>query len=274
MASLKGRSEGVIPAASGSAEGGFAAWLLGAAGLDPLLYRPGALNRRVSAAFRALHVRSAASAQELLARRPDLLPVALGAVLIGVTDFFRDQQVFEDIRNMVIPELTKHSDPLRIWSAGCSSGSELYSVVMLADEAGLVARCRAVGTDCRADAIADARAASYNDTEMREVPAALREKYFEKKVDGRRRVVERLRRRTTWKTADLCAAPEPGPWDLILWRNMGIYLNPDAVEHILANLVTALAPGGFLVLGKAERPSARVGVGLVPVCRCIYSKRG
>jgi chemotaxis methyl-accepting protein methylase len=193
--------------------------------------------------------------------------VALGAVLIGVTDFFRDQQVFEDIRNMVIPELTKHSDPVRIWSAGCSSGSELYSVVMLADEAELVARCRA-------DAIADARAASYNDTEMREVPAALREKYFEKKVDGRRRVVERLRRRTTWKTADLCAAPEPGPWDLILWRNMGIYLNPDAVEHILANLVTALAPGGFLVLGKAERPSARVGVGLLPVCRCIYSKRG
>jgi chemotaxis methyl-accepting protein methylase len=55
---------------------------------------------------------------------------------------------------------------------------------------------------------------------------------------------------------------------------MGIYLNPDAVEHILANLVTVLAPGGFLVLGKAERPSARVGVGLAPVCRCIYSKRG
>ncbi|MGE5815466.1 MAG: CheR family methyltransferase [Acidobacteriota bacterium] len=265
-------SKGVVAAAAPTTAQGFAGWLLGAAGLNPLLYRNGSLDRRVSAAFRALNVRSAADAQDLLRRRPELLAVAVGAVLIGVTDFFRDVQVFQDMRNMVIPELARRPEPLRIWSAGCSSGSELYSVLMLMDEAGLVARCAAVGTDCRADAITDARAATYNATEMREVPAAVRDKYFEE-VDGRWRVIEHLRRRTAWKIADLCAGPEEGPWDAILWRNMGIYLSPNGGEHILSELVRVLAPEGFLVLGKAERPSTRIGVGLVPVCRCIYRKR-
>jgi chemotaxis methyl-accepting protein methylase len=251
----------------------FAGWLLGAAGLSPSLYRSVALDRRVSAALRAIKVRSAASAQELLTRRPDLVAVAVDALLIGVTDFFRDAQVFDDLRTVVIPELARRPEALRIWSAGCSSGSELYSVLMLIDEAGLGIRCSAVGTDCRADAIADARAAAYNRTEMREVPAALRQKYFED-VDGEWRVINRLRRRAAWKTADLCAGPEEGPWDVILWRNMGIYLNPDAGDHILSELVRVLSPGGFLVLGKAERPATPAALGLSPVCRCIYRKRG
>jgi chemotaxis methyl-accepting protein methylase len=264
------RNPDVVPQGTCAAQD-FASWLLGAAGLNPLLYRPGSLDRRISAAFRALKVRTAPAARDLLARRPELLPVALSAVLIGVTDFFRDAHVFDDLRTAVVPELAKRNKPLRIWSAGCSSGSELYSVLMMMADAGLLSRCRALGTDCRDDALRSARAATYSMAELREVPQAMRDAYFEE-AHGGWRIVARLRHAATWKPADLCTGVEVGPWDLILWRNMGIYLTDGAGEHVLSQLVRVLAPAGFLVVGKAERPSTREP--LSAVCRCIYRKRG
>ena len=84
------------------------------------------------------------------------------------------------------------------------------------------------------------------------------------------RPIRRLRRQAHWKLSDVARKIEPGPWDVILWRNLAIYLNPGPAASIWARLVGALAPGGYLVVGKAERPPA--GLGLSPRCRCIYCR--
>ncbi len=84
------------------------------------------------------------------------------------------------------------------------------------------------------------------------------------------RVSEPLRRQARWEVADLAEETARGPWDVILWRNLAIYLNPGPAEALWRRLTAALAPAGFLIVGKAERAPA--GLGLAPVCRSVYRK--
>jgi chemotaxis methyl-accepting protein methylase len=248
---------------------GFVAWVMSRAGLDAKLYRHHPLARRLPACLRALRVGSADDARELLEDRPDLLPVAVNSLLIGVTEFFRDSHVFDNLRTSVLPDLANRR-PLRVWSVGCSTGEELYSVAILLAEAGLLSGSFLLGTDCRIEAVERARFAVYRDATVGTLPDTIRERYFEP-AGNRWRVIEPLRQ-AHWEAAHLGVTVADGPWDMILWRNMAIYLNPGPAEMLWGRLSRALAPGGFLIVGKAERPPS--GLELMPVCRCIYRRRG
>ena len=116
----------------------FAGWVLRQAGLEGRTYRSGVFARRVPACLRALKAGSFGSARAILERRPELLPLALDTLLIGVTAFFRDREVFDDIRDVLVPRLAVLGRPPRAWSAACSSGAELYGLAILLDEAGLL----------------------------------------------------------------------------------------------------------------------------------------
>jgi chemotaxis methyl-accepting protein methylase len=245
---------------------GLVRWVIDRAGLDASLYRHLPLARRFLACLRTLKVHSAEEARAVLEKRPDLLPTAVSSLLIGVTEFFRDPAVFEGLRAKVLPNLAVRRGPLRAWSAGCSTGEELYSVAILLAEGGLLANSFFLGTDCRIEAIQRARSGVYDAARL-ELP--IRRKYFEP-VGSSWRVIEPLRRQVRWKVADLGRSTEEGPWDIMLWRNLAIYLNPGPAETVWNRLAGALAPDGFLIVGKAERPPS--GLGLVPVCRCVYRK--
>jgi chemotaxis protein methyltransferase CheR len=240
---------------------------LALAGLDPAAYRLRPLTRRVPACLRALNVATEVEALKLLAASPSAAPRALSALLIGVTAFFRDDTVFTTIAEKVLPDLAATGRPLRVWSAGCSSGAELYSVAILLAEAGLLERAELLGSDCQPQALARAEAGIFDENCMLAVPPDLRARYFDPVGGGRWRVSAVLRGRATWKAANILQGIEPGPWDLILWRNVAIYLDTGPVSRIQAGLVRALAEEGYLVLGKAERAPA--GCGLVPIARCI-----
>jgi chemotaxis methyl-accepting protein methylase len=216
-----------------------------------------------------LTVHSTEEAREVLEDRPDLLSAAISSLLIGVTEFFRDPAVFEAVRAEVLPTLALRRGPLRVWSAGCSTGEELYSVAILLAETGLLARSFLLGTDCRTEAIEHARFARYGVAAMNLLQPMIRRKYVES-VGNSWRMIEPLRRQIRWKAADVGEKIEEGPWDIVLWRNVAIYLNPGPTETLWRRLAGALAPGGFLIVGKAERPPA--GLGLAPVCRCVYRK--
>jgi chemotaxis methyl-accepting protein methylase len=289
-----------------------ARWIIARAGLDAGLYRHQPLERRLPACLRMLKAPSAAAARRLLERRPELLPAATSALLIGVTEFFRDAEVFDCVGGEVLPKLARRRGPLRVWSAACASGDELYSLAILLAEAGLLARSFLLGTDCRPEAIEQARAAVYPASALRALAPALREKYFEpmrrlpspfgrgaggegraaawrstERCFGRSphpnplpkgegteadlwRPIRTLRRQTHWKPSDVARKTEPGPWDMILWRNLAIYLNSAPAVAIWARLADALAPGGYLIVGKAEQPPA--GLGLSAIYRCIYRR--
>jgi chemotaxis methyl-accepting protein methylase len=245
----------------------FIVWALGRAGLDAAAYRTQPLVRRLPACLRAMKARSTHAARELLERKPHLLAKVVSSLLIGVTEFFREPDVFGCLRTVVLPALARGDRRLRIWSAACSTGAELYSLAILVSEAGLLERSHLLGTDCRGDAIERARRGLYDARTLRLVGCATRETHFEP-AGQQWRPVEALRRQTHWKVADLLSGVEEGPWDIVLWRNAAIYLKSPFAETIWRRLASVLAPGGVLVTGKAERPP--LDAGLAHAARCIY----
>lgn len=257
-----------VPAAAPEARlHDFISWVLGRTGLDAAAYRPQPLHRRLPACLRALKVYSPLAARELLERKPQLLAKVVNSLLIGVTEFFREPDVFDALPAQVLPALAGRNRRLRIWSAACSTGAELYSMAILLSEAGLLERSCLLGSDCRAEAIERAELGLYEAAMLKPVRSAIRDKYFEPAGQGWRPIAA-LRRQVHWKVADLLAGVEDGPWDIILWRNSAIYLKPARAETVWRQLASVLAPQGVLIAGKADRPP--LAAGLTRVARCTY----
>ncbi|MDQ3441372.1 MAG: hypothetical protein M3478_13590 [Planctomycetota bacterium] len=243
--------------------------LFACAGLDANAYRSESLRRRLHACLRAVRATSILEARRALAANPALVSVAINAMVIGVSSFFRDTAVYDEIAFNVLPSLFRTHRPARVWSVGCSEGQELYSTAILLAELGLLDGCYLLGTDCRNEAIHRARDGYYDAAALRSVPRAWVEKYFHRQTD-RWRIVSSLRTAVQWRTADVTRVQEPGVWDLILCRNMAMYLRPEASGKLWEMFERALRPGGYLVMGKAERPAnARR---LSPVGPCLFRR--
>lgn len=247
----------------------FCAWLLHRARLPAESYRSRPLVRRVPACLRFLGVKTVAEARARVQQQPHLALELMDVLLLGVTQFRRDEGVFDQLGREILPALLSRQNRARFWSAACSDGQELYSLAMLVAEHGGLQRTELLGTDCRANSILDARAGRYPVEATAGLDPARRAAHFEADPRGVR-VREQLRRRTQWKVADLLLAPEPGPWDLILWRNMAIYLEAAANDRLWQALAAELAPGGWLVTGKADHPAASLP--LERVGPCLYRK--
>jgi chemotaxis methyl-accepting protein methylase len=241
------------------------------AGIDGNAYRSETIRRRLPACLRALRVRSVAEARQTIERDRTKAQRALDALVIGVTSFFRDTAVFDYLASAVFPQLPRPPKPRRIWSAGCSDGDELYSIAILLAEHGLLDEgATLLGSDCRGQAIGNARVGRYAAAQLRDVPDAWRDRYFHPAGAGAWQVIEPLRDAVQWRTADITSVREPGGWDLILCRNMAMYLRPEVAGRLWQEFEHALRPGGFLVLGKAERPIGTQR--LTAVGPCVYRR--
>ena len=269
-------------------EESFLCGLFNRVGLGLRHYKPETLYRRLPACLRALRASNVAHARFILQRNPHLAWRAVGAMIIGVTSFFRDGPVFESLRRHVLPRLLasgvrrdaagrRIARPLRVWSAGCSDGAELYSVAMLLDACGALTRrrCELLGTDCRPEAVARAASGAFDPPAVRGLPQELTRRYFT--FDGAQyRLDPALRDAARWRVADALdpAADTEGPWDLVLCRNLIIYLQPAAAASLWHTLQAALRPGGLLVLGKAERPLGVRGLCPAGPWPCLYRREG
>lgn len=242
-------------------------FILERAGLDPAAYRARALQRRAVACLRQLRTADPARARAMIERDESLAGTALSTVLIGVSDFFRDREVFAAIERTVIPELLQRRRGLRVCSVGVSSGQELYSMAILLTEAGALTASDLIGIDCREDALQQARRGRY--ASLLGVSAERRDSFFEPSQGGWR-VHGALRDRTTWRREDLFRFSIETPADVLLFRNVAIYLDERRAAAGWERLAAAVAPGGYLITGKAERPPAMLG--FERVAPCIFRK--
>jgi len=253
-----------------SAEGmAFLEWLFSKAGLDARLYRFETLQRRLPACLRGIRASSVAQARRTLEQSPALVEAALSALLIGVTSFFRDLPVFEALRDQVLPALRRWKRAIHVWSAGCSDGAELYSIAILLAEADLLESSYLLGTDCRADAIESAKRGVFDPAAVKDVAPDLLQKYFVRN-GAAFEMCRRLRIGARWQVANVLARPQPGYWDIILFRNLAIYLHSEPGAALFEKMDLSLKPGGVLVLGKSERP-----VGAKRLCflsPCVYRR--
>lgn len=189
------------------------------------------------------------------ARLDELIDV----LTVKETFFLRDEQQLEriDWHRLLACSRERGDGTVRAWSAACATGEEPYTLALLAHEAlgAAAAPVAVVGSDVSRTALAVAEQARYGPRAVRRLEPRLVERHFVR--DGDRIAPgPRLRQAVTFVRHNLARASEPppgGPFDLVLCRNVLIYLEPKAVEHGLALVSAALAPGGMLVLGTADR---------------------
>lgn len=226
-------------------------------------YKRATVLRRIE---RRLQVNTQPDLQSYLAflhANPREADALLADMLIGVTNYFRDRDAFEALERDVIPELFRTQDiaardrntEIRVWSAGCSTGEEAYSLAMLlADQARIEqspAKLQIFATDIDEQAIAIARAGVYPESILTDIaPPRLRE-YFVKH-DNRYHVKKELRESVLFAPHSLLRDPPFSRLDLIVCRNLLIYLDREVQEHILKMFHFALKPSGYLFLGSSE----------------------
>jgi two-component system CheB/CheR fusion protein len=227
-------------------------------GFDFTAYKPSTLARRITHRLTATRTRSYSEYVDYLEVHPDEFSHLFNAILINVTTFFRDPDTFECLRHDVIPAILKakpEDERIRVWSAGCASGEECYSISMLLAEAlgqeRYPERVKIYATDVDEEELAIARQASYSDSRMADVPPALRTKYFDR--HGTRWSFKKDFRRTViFGRHDLLDDAPISKVDLLVCRNTLMYFNQEAQAKIISRFHFALRDGGFLVLGKAE----------------------
>jgi two-component system CheB/CheR fusion protein len=230
-------------------------------GIDFGTYKPATIVRRLRGRMSATAQPSIAAYADLVERDADEYAWLVSNLLIKVTQFFRDPKVFQYLQERVLPDLIdaarKDGRELRIWSAGCSSGEEAYSLaIVLAEALGdEQVPARIFATDVDAAAIAFARRGIYPPGALKGVPTALRSRHFHKSPDGFE-VAKRLRGMMIFGEHDIGArAPFPRI-DLILCRNVLIYFTPPMQRGALETFAYSLRAGGRLVLGPSETVAA------------------
>ncbi|MBC3463960.1 CheR family methyltransferase [Pseudomonas sp. RW10S2] len=235
--------------------------LQGETGHDFSHYKRATVLRRLE---RRLHVTGQtelAGYLDFLQHHPEESRALLADMLIGVTNFFRDREAFEALQRHVMPGLVnkdaseESAHEVRLWSAGCSTGEEAYSLAMLVTEQLAVeqrsAQVQVFATDLDERAINIGRAGRYPDAIATDVSAARLRQFFIKE-DQHLRVRKEIREKVLFARHNLLSDPPFSQLDLIVCRNLLIYLDREVQRDILRLFHFALRPGGHLFLGSSE----------------------
>jgi two-component system, chemotaxis family, CheB/CheR fusion protein len=227
-------------------------------GFDFTGYKRASLMRRVRHRMEQAGYTTFEEYLDVLQASADEFVALFNTILINVTDFFRDPEAWEFIRDEVIPMVLAErgpDDPIRVWSAGCASGQEAYTLAMLLTEAlgtdAFRQRVKIYATDVDEHALSEARAASYDSKAVESIPQDLLARYFEK-ANGRYVFRQDLRRVVIFGRNDLVKDAPISRVDLLTCRNTLMYMNAETQRIVVGRLHFALAPRGTLFLGHAE----------------------
>jgi chemotaxis methyl-accepting protein methylase len=238
--------------------------------VDFSAYRAATVERRIRSRMMSLRLSSFPRYLELL-RTCDSEPQRLiERVAIKVSRFYRHAPTFDCLRHEVLPELAtrRGGAPLGIWSVGTGAGEEAYTLAMLLDEAGMHGHIEASDIDPSAGEAA--RTGIYPAAALAELPRELTGRYLEPVACAhqiRYRVSDALRRRITFSHHDLTRPGDARSYDLVVCRNVLIYLQPAMQARALGHLRAAMKADALLCLGEAECPTPEHTASLTPVSR-------
>ena len=225
---------------------------------DFSLYKENTLLRQIQRRMATISVKNVDAYMNHLRNNPEEIEALANRLLINVTRFFRDPVTFEVLAETVIPELIRHQPqdrPLRIWDAGCSTGEETYSVVMLLLEEMSTARrnikLQLFASDIDPEAIAVARDGVYPTSIEENVSKERLGRFFTKIPEGYQ-ITRELREAVIFTMHDILTDAPFSRLDLVICRNVLIYLQPEAQETVLSLFHFTLREGGILVLGGSE----------------------
>ena len=225
-------------------------------GFDFTGYKRASVGRRIRKRMHEVSVRTFADYQDYLEVHPEEYSLLFDTILINVTGFYRDPQAWDFLSETIIPRILQESKaPVRVWSAGCSSGEEAYTLALTFAEAlGHETFCQRVkiyATDVDEAALSEARTGSYSEKQVQPIPEKYLEKYFSHSAN---RYIFRpeLRRCVIFGRHDLIQDAPISRLDLLVCRNTIMYFNAETQRRILERFHFALQETGFLFLGRAE----------------------
>lgn len=227
-------------------------------GLDLSAYKPESVSRRIERRMGICHTTTLAQYLTHMQKNPAEADQLVRDMLISVTRFFRDPDVFKRLSDTVLPGIIKEakSRPLRLWIPACATGEEAYTLAILLEEAlherGLPAHnFKIFATDLDRDALAFASRGIYPLSIAEGIPQHLLDRYF-LAMGQNYHILGSLRERIVFAKHNILKDPPFTRLDLISCRNLLIYLRPAAQQRVLSILHFALRPGGTLVLGQSE----------------------
>jgi chemotaxis protein methyltransferase CheR len=242
-------------------------------GLDLDAYKQAQMRRRVTT-----HIAKVSGDVdgfiEALGSDPDELTELRDMITINVTEFFRDQSQWQQLRETVLPEVIESARGApSVWSAGCSTGQEPYSIAMLLAQAGVLGRTTILATDFDREVLAKARSGGpYTADEIKGISNVELDTYFEEQ-DGKYTASQELKSRIRFRELNLLKDRFGRGYDLVVCRNVMIYFTAEVKSALVARFLESLRPGGVLFIGATE---ALLGADLDQVERMggnFYRKR-
>jgi chemotaxis methyl-accepting protein methylase len=254
-------------------------------GIDLSMYRKAYLERRLAARMRVVGVDTYRKYADLLEGDPSEYRRFLDVLTINVTEFYRDQAVWDVLSSQVIPDILAskkegRSRTIRIWSAGCATGEEPYSLVMLLLDALGPQLSRVhlsvLATDLDQSALARAQAGVFSREKLSRIPPEYQLRFTRELNEEQFEIVPEVRGHVRFTRASLFDDAPARAVDLVLCRNVFIYFDREQQERVLENFGRAMARGGYVVLGRSERLSGTATALFEPINgkERVYRRRG
>ncbi|MBF2014800.1 MAG: protein-glutamate O-methyltransferase CheR [Rivularia sp. T60_A2020_040] len=233
-------------------------YLKQSSGYDFTGYKRGSLMRRFQHRMRQLAIENYQNYLQYLQAHSEECAFLFNTILINCSEFFRNSDYWDYLANNIIPQIIISKQPnekIRVWSAGCATGQEVYTIIMLlAEVLGIeqyLQRVQIFATDIDEDALKQARKASYSHHEVASIHNKLLSKYFEQ-TEEHYIFCSKLLRTIVFGHHDLVRDAPMSKIDLLVCRNVLIYLKAETIATVLVRFHFALRDRGFLFLGKAE----------------------
>ncbi len=227
-------------------------------------YKDRCIRRRIAKRLRVCKAVSFAAYLKRLEVDRDELDTLLATISIHVSQFFRNLDTFRILEQKIIPDLCKRArlagrKEVTLWSAGCASGEEPYSLALLVDDlAERDLKFKILATDISEPVLETARYGSYEASRLREIPPVALDKYFRAGETGHYEIVQHIRDNVEFIRHNIMTDSDYPEADLILCRNVMIYFTRAEQERILSRFATALPEDGVLVLGRSETMTGSV----------------
>lgn len=241
-------------------------------GLDLNFYKQNQMERRIRSFMTSHNYKTFPDFIKALDQDKDLYDAFFKHLTINVTQFFRDANQWKTLREVIIPKLLERKTSLKIWSAGCSSGQEPYSMAITFLEYFPQARFTILATDIDVKVLEQAKKGIYKEADFASTPPELIKKYFTP-VEGGYQISEQVKRSVTFQRQNLLTDRFDSGFDLIACRNVVIYFTEEAKDILYRKFADSLSPGGYLFTGSTEHIFGKNNLKLKSVGSFFYQKQ-
>lgn len=241
-------------------------------GLNLAAYKEKQLKRRIDSLIATTQAKGYQAFFELLCRDSYELERFYDKITINVSEFFRNEDIFDSLENKILPLLCSKNQKLKIWSAACSNGAEPYSIAIILDDRFPNVSYSIHATDIDANILEAARQGIYDDKALKGVSPQRLQKYFNKYDSNLYQIVPQVKRHVTFKKHDLLEDKFENGFDLIVCRNVMIYFTRESQDDLYRKMYASLGDGGILFIGATETITQYKDYGFDKVSHWFYQK--